>query len=257
MNRHKFALMVIGALLAATRVAAQDSLQGEALRDAFQLTGLGIVGRPVAGETLCGPNAVGNRQVPLFDSVGGRAAARLEWRVDNYSCAAFLVRGSSSERLSRAWDHPEVAYESIGLVYYEVRDGLARVFARTAPPGLWVRIEDMPGQSLRPWSKILTESPRTYRGYDGLILHEQPGEVSPALVTLRAPQVNDSRAHQLIPTGELSGEWGQFDVIEFDGDFYALSRRTREASPTGNRWKGWLRVVNAEGAPAFWFFTRD
>jgi hypothetical protein len=253
MNGHKFALMAMAALLAATRVLAQDSPQGAELREAFQLTGLGVVGRPVAGETGCGPNAVGSREVSLFDSVGGRTSARLEWRVDSYSCAAFLVRGNSSEKLNRAWDHPEVEYESLGLTYYEVRDGFARVFARTAPPGLWVRIADMPGESLRPWSEILTESPRTYRGYDDLVLREQPREDSPALVTLRARRVNDSRVHQLVPTGELSGEWGQFEVVEFDGDLPELG----PASPTGNRWTGWLPVVNAEGAPAFWFFTRD
>ena len=253
MKGHKLALMAMLTLLAATRVLAQDSLRGEALREAFQLTGLGVVGRPVVGETSCGPNAAGSREVPLFDSVGGRTGATLEWRLADYSCAAFLVSGNSSKRLNRAWDHPEVTYESLGLTYYEARDGFARVFARTAPPGLWVRIADMPGQSLHPWSEVLTDTPRTYRGYDGLVLHEQPGEDSPALVTLRAGRVKGSRVHQLIPTGELSGEWGQFEVVEFDGDLPELG----PASPTGNQWTGWLRVVNAEGAPEFWFFTRD
>jgi hypothetical protein len=119
-----------------------------------------------------------------------------------------------------------------------------------------VRVGDLPGQSLRAWSEILTEKPRHYRGYDGLALHQQPEEESSVLVTLRARQVNDSGVHQLTPTGEVSGEWGQFEVVEFDSDFYPLSA-TRQASPTGRQWKGWLRVVNAEGAPAFWFFTRD
>ena len=45
----------------------------------------------------------------------------------------------------------------------------------------------------------------------------------------------------------------RYGVVEFDGDLPELG----PASPTGNQWKGWLRVVNAEGAPAFWFFTRD
>jgi hypothetical protein len=253
MNGHKFALMTMVALLAATRVLAQESLQGEALREAFQLTGLGVVGRPVAGEIPCGPNGVRSPEVRLFDSVGGRAAAKLEWPVDDDTCSGFLVRGNSSEKLTRAWDHPEVAYESLGLTYYEERDGFARVFARSAPPGLWVRIADMPGQSLRTWSEVLTESKRTYRGYDGMVLHEQPREDSSALVTLRARRVKGSPVHELIPTGELSGEWGQFEVVEYDGDLPQLG----PASPTGNQWKGWLRVVNAEGAPAFWFFTRD
>ncbi|HEX7237626.1 MAG TPA: hypothetical protein VF405_11735 [Gammaproteobacteria bacterium] len=253
MNGHKLALAAMVALLAATGLLAQDSLQGAALRETFQLTGLGVVGRPVAGETSCGPNPGENREVPLFDSVGGQTAARLEWRVDRYSCAAFLVRGNSSEKLYRAWDHPEVDYESLGITYYEVRDGFARVFARAAPPGLWVRIADMPGQSVRPWSKVLTETPRTYRGYDGMVLHEQPREDSPVLATLRARRGSGLRVHQLVPTGELSGEWGQFEVVEFDGDLPELG----PTSPAGNRWTGWLRVVDAEGAPAFWYFTRD
>jgi len=48
----------------------------------------------------------------------------------------------------------------------------------------------------------------------------------------------------------------EFEVIEFTGEFYTLAQ-TREAFPTGNRWKGWLRLVTGDGLPEFWFFTRD
>jgi hypothetical protein len=255
MNLPKSALIGLVALVACTRAFAQASLQGDALRDALQLTGLGIVG-PAIGETDCGPNASGSRAVPLFRSIGGPATARFEWRTgDHGSCFAFLVRDGTSERLYRAWDHPEIEYESLGLTYYEAHEGFARVFARTAPPGLWVRVGDLPGPTLRTWSEILTESPRNYRGYDGVVLHEQPREGSPALVALRAMR-NESLRHQLTPTGELSGTWGEFEVVELDGDLNPLTG-VRDASPTGNRWKGWLRVVSPDGAPEFWFYTRD
>ena len=256
MTVQKSALVGWVALLATANAFAQASLQGEALRDALQLTGLGIVG-PAIGETDCLPNVSGSRAVPLFGAIDGPATARFEWRTgDHASCVAFLVRDGASERLYKGPDHPEIEYESLGLAYYDVREGFARVFARTAPPGLWVRVADLPGQSVRTWSEILTGAPRNYRGYDGLVLHEQPADDSPELVTLRAPRVSDSRVHQLTPTSKLSSAWGEFEVVEFDGDFNALTR-TRDASPTGNRWKGWLRVTNEDGAPEFWFYTRD
>jgi len=255
MSVPKSALIGLVALVACTRAFAQASLQGDALRDALQLTGLGIVG-PAIGETDCRPNASGSRAVPLFGSIDGPATARFEWRTgDHGSCVAFLVRDGTTERLYKTHDFPEIEYESAGLAYYEVRDGFARIFARTAPSGLWVRVGDLPGQSVRTWAEILTGAPRNYRGYDGLMLHERPAEDSPVLVTLRATR-DGSRVHQLTPTGELSDAWGEFEVVEVDGDPNALTS-TRDASPVGDRWKGWLRLVNASGAPEFWYYTRD
>ena len=243
-------------LLAGPSAFTQTSLKGETVREFAQLAGLGIVGREIAGETDCAPNASANRQIPLFDAVGGQTVARLEWRIERYSCRAFLVRNNKSEQLCRGWDLPEISYESSGLAYYEHRNGFARIFARAVPPGLWVRIADMPGRRLRPWSQLLVESPRTYYGYDGHALHERPSDHSPVVVTLRDRKVHDSRVHQLIPTGKLSAEWGEFDVIEFNIDFYVMTR-TPDTAPTGNRWKGWLRLVNSAGSPELWFFTRD
>lgn len=255
-RRVRRALVGFVLLLAASQSFSQDSPRGDALRDLVHLSGLGIVGAEIAGETDCRPNGSGAREAPLFDAPNGRQTARLEWRIDNYSCGAFLVRDNESAKLDEGWDHPETSDESVGLVYFEVRNGFARVFERTAPSGLWVRITDLPGQSLRPWARILVESPYIYRGYDGFALHEQPSEGSRVLVALRERHVHDSGVHQLTPTGESSGEWGQFDVTEFNGDFYALSRAP-DTAPTGNQWRGWLRLVTPDGAPEFWFFTRD
>jgi hypothetical protein len=243
-------------LLAGSNLSAQASVQGDALRALYTLGGLGVVGREIAGETDCGPNAAGDRHVTLFNSVNGRAAATLEWRIRNYSCAVFLVQDGRSVLLRRAWDLPETAHESVSLVYYEHRNAFARVLERTSPPGLWVRIADVPGGRLRSWASVLVESQRTYRGYDGRTLHQQPSQDSPVIVKLRERVVHDSRVHQLVPTGEVSGGWGKFEVIEFNKDFY-IGARHPEASPTGNKWTGWLRLVSSAGAPELWFFTRD
>lgn len=255
-KKWSFALVGSVMLLAGLSAFAQNSLQGDTLREVAKLAGLGIVGREIAGETDCRPNASGDRRIPPFDSVNGQATARLEWRIDRHSCGAFLVRNNKREKLYRGWDHPEISYESLGLAYYEHRNGFARVFERTVPPGLWVRVADMPGGRLRPWSQLLVEAPRTYLGYDGHALHEGPSEASPVLVTLRERKVHNSRVHQLIPTRKWSAQWGEFEVIEFNTDF-SLMARTPETAPTGNTWKGWLRLVRSAGTPEFWFFTRD
>lgn len=84
----------------------------------------------------------------------------------------------------------------------------------------------------------------------------QPSESSRILVTLRERHAHDTRVHELIPTGEVSGNWGRFAVTEFSSDFYLLARRP-DTAPTGNAWQGWLRLTDEAGAPLFWFYTRD
>ena len=254
--RWTVSLIALFALSISSGVFAQ-ALRGDALRDSAYLSGLGIVGREIAGEIGCEPNPSGVREVDLFESIDGSVAAALEWRVgDDRSCAAFLVQNGKSARLYRGWDLVEISYESAALTYYAQRDGFARVFERTAPPGYWIRISDVPGDRVLPWSELMVAIPRTYLGYEGHTLHRRPAEASEVIATLRERKIHDSRVHQLIPTGDLSGGWGKFDVIEFSSDFYVMSRAP-DAVPTGNRWQGWLRLVNDEGVPEFWFFTRD
>jgi hypothetical protein len=255
-KRYRVSIMVAIAL-ASVSASAQRTPQGDALRELAFLSGLGVVGTEIAGEVSCAPNASGQSQVSLFVSIDGPVAATLAWSKGQYgSCQAYLMRNGQLERLYRGWDIPEISYESTAVVYYEQREGFARVFEHTAPPGYWVRIGDMPAGRLRPWSELLVASPRTYRGYEALELHAQPTEDSSVLVTLRERQVHEVAVHQLIPTGELSGAWGRFDVIEFTGDFNVMAR-TADSAPTGNKWQGWLRLLTPEGPPRFWFYTRD
>lgn len=236
---------------------AQQAPQGDALRELYFLSGLGVIGKELWGETPCLPNRSGETEASLFASVGGPAAAALEWRTGRYgSCQAFLTRDGQREQLYRGWDTPEISYESAALTYYEQRDGFARVFARTAPPGYWIRISDLPEGRLRPWPELLVAAPHTYVGYEALELHERPSQESSVLLGLRERRVHDTMVHQLVPTGEIAGIWGEFDVIEFTGDFTVLSREA-DSVPTGNRWKGWLRLLTANGEPRFWFYTRD
>ncbi len=235
-------------LLASPGALAEEARKGDAVRDLYKLGGLGVVGREIAGELDCEP-----AEISLLNAVGGQEVAKLEQQMVG-GCEVYLVREGERKRLYRSWDHPEISYESMGLVYYEHRNGFARVFATEHAPGFWVRIADLPKGRLRPWSKILVESRQTYLGYDGQALHERPSEESPVLIALRGREDHPSNVHQLIPTGAVSGSWGKFEVVEFGSDFSMV--RSEDANPTGRRWVGWLRLVNAAGAPEFWFYTR-
>lgn len=227
----------------------------ERLRD--HVGGMGVVGREIAGEVICAPNASGLRTAEVFESIGGPTVGTFEWRAAEHGgCSAFLVRGGDRTALYRSSDLPELSYEAVGLAYYAERDGYARVLERTVPPGLWLRIADVSDGTLRSWAEWLLRPQLTYLWYDGYPLHSEPSESSPVLVSLRERRVHESRVHQLVPTGAVSGVWGEFEVIEFDGEFVAMAR-TREPIETGNRWKGWLRLVDGLGAPLFWYFTRD
>lgn len=241
--------------LMSTCTFAQSDLQGDALREAAHLSGLGVIGEPILGETNCAPNGAGEREIELLASIEGPVVANLEWR-SNGGCTAFLVRNGPTEQLYGSWDLVEISYESAAVVYYEQRGEFARVFERRAPPGFWLRITDIPGGRLRPWVEVLTETPRSYLGYEGLRLHEEPSPNSIVLTNLRDRQNHDSRVHELIPTGEVSGTWGQFDVVEWSGDFNVMTR-TESPTPTGQRWQGWLSLLDEQGQPAFWFYTRD
>jgi len=248
--------LVLAGLLICTGTHAQAVLQGGAMREAYKLSGLGVVGRTITGETRCYPNAAGTQAAALLDAIGGTAVATLEWRPEWGSCRAHFVESGQAEPIYRDRDFAEIEYESAAIVYFEERDGFARVFEQRAPPGLWLRIADLPDGRLRPWAEVIVESARNYLGYEGLPLRAQPADNSPVLTVLREREAHDSQVHELIPTGEISGDWGKFDVIEWSSDFYLLSR-TEEPTPTGNRWQGWLRLVTAEGEPELWFFTRD
>jgi hypothetical protein len=237
--------------------SAQNYLQGDALRETYQLDGLGVIGQEIAGEISCAQDSSEYLRIPLLESPSGPVVAELEQRRDQYgTCQAFLLQDNESVRLWRGWDFPEISYESSALAYFEARDGFAKVLQHTMPPGLWVRMADMPGERLRPWTELFVERERLYLAYDGHQLRSEPSESSEVLVSLRDRQVHEADVHRLIPTGQLSGDWGEFDVVEFTSDFYVLAQ-TREAFETGNRWRGWLRLINGDGLPAFWFFTRD
>jgi hypothetical protein len=144
----------------------------------------------------------------------------------------------------------------VALVYYESAEGFARILEHQASPGLWVRVADIPDGKLRPWVVLLTESPKNYHDYEAKAVHAEPSEGSPVLVTLRDREDHKTPVHEIIPTGSISGDWGQFNVIEYDGDFSIMTRE-RDPTLTGAKWTGWVRLVDESGQPAIWYYTRD
>ena len=89
------------AVAAGSSTRAQVSRQ-DSFRDVYHLSGLGVVGQAIAGETSCGPNPSGVREVMLLKSIDGPGAARLEWRPGtDGSCEAFLhlLRPDGSETI--------------------------------------------------------------------------------------------------------------------------------------------------------------
>jgi hypothetical protein len=249
--------LILSLQFALSVAPAQNYLQGDTMRETYQLDGRGVIGREIAGEISCARDGSDNLRIPLMESPAGPVVAQLEQRRGQYgSCQVFLLQDNDGERLWRGRDFPEISYESSALAYFEERGDFAQVLKHMVPPGFWVRVADVPGKRLRRWPELIVEHERLYLGYDGHQLRYEPSQSAAVIISLRDRQVHETVVHQLLPTGQLSGGWGEFEVIEFTGDFYGLTQ-TREAFPTGNRWTGWLRLVNGEGLPEFWFFTRD
>jgi hypothetical protein len=231
--------------------------QPDFMVDPSRETGLGVVGREIAGESGCGLNAKGESEVELLESPGGAVAARLRWQTGEFgSCALTLSRDGKTKLLAQTLDLREISYESVALVYYESAEGFARILEHQASPGLWVRVADLPDGKLRPWVVLLTESPKNYQNYEAKAVHAEPTDASPVLVTLRDREDHKTTVHEIIPTGSVSGDWGQFNVIEHDGDFSIMTRE-RDPTLTGNNWTGWVRLVDESGQPAIWYYTRD
>lgn len=223
------------------------------------INGLGVVGREMVGEVSCEDGELLGLELSLYKSPGGPQASTLRWETSEAGgCYPFLLKDGKTEPvgIGRDPDFREISYEAAALVYFEARDGYARVFEHRLPPGAWVKIDEVPGGKLQPWADLLTRFPRHYHHHEGRILRKEPSENSPALVTIRYEAGSETRAHEVVPTGQISGQWGQFEVIEYDGDFHGMSR-SREPSRTGNVWKGWLRLIDNSGQPLFWFYTRD
>lgn len=232
-------------------------VEPDVMLDPSRESGLGVVGREIAGEVGCDPNAKGQTEVELLDSPAGAAVAKLQWRVGAYgSCSAILSKEGKTRLLAQTLDLREISYESAALVYYESRDGFARILEQQASPGLWVRVADIPGGKLRPWVVVLTESPRNYQLYEGKTVRAEPTVDAPVLVTLRDRDAHKETVHEIIPTGSVSGEWGQFDVVEYDGDFSIMTRE-REPTLTGNKWTGWVHLIDKHDQPSIWYYTRD
>jgi hypothetical protein len=219
---------------------------------------LGVIGQPILGETGCPKAASAETGIPLYAEVGGTVAARLQWtQPPAQGCAVYLVRDGQPQRLYRPDDMPEIDYESAALAFFDVRGEFALVFAQAFPPGYWIRFRDVPDGRLHRWPELVMASDHFgYRDFNGLALHQAPSADSPVLVTLRERRVAANPVHQLLPIGELAGDWGRFDVIEFNGDFDPMAQDP-DAKPTGRRWTGWLRLVDERGARRLWFYTRD
>lgn len=218
---------------------------------------LGVIGKAIVGEAGCPRVDAGQAGIPLFATPAGALIARLQLRAEpSEGCRAYLLRGSEGTPLLGTQGITEISYESGALAYYEVRGGFARVLAEAFAPGYWIRIKDLPDGKVHRWAELLVADPHFgYTGHDGLTLHAAPSEESAAVVRLHEGLDAAGRSHQLVATGELSGNWGRFEVSEFDGDSSSMAEEP--GKPTGRRWTGWLRLVQANGARRIWMYTRD
>jgi hypothetical protein len=222
-------------------------------------SGLGVVGSEIAGEVSCANGELGRMEIPLYDAPDGTLVSTLRLEGGEHGgCYPVLLSDDRVDPVGvgRDRDFREISYEATALVYFESRDGYARSFVHRLPPGVWVKITDVPGEKLQPWTDLLTRSPKRYYRHEGRILRAEPSDESPALVTIRYEAGSESSVHEVLPTGQVSGQWGEFEVVEYDGDFHGMTR-AREPAKTGNEWKGWLRLVDDSGQPMFWFYTRD
>jgi hypothetical protein len=134
------------------------------------------------------------------------------------------------------------------VAYYARANGFVKLASHTVPYGVWVNEREFSQHAFpRSFMDFVTSYALwNVTGYDGRSLRSAPADDAASMIQL------NERFHKIRAfTGARNGPWAEVVIAEVVGNDVTIDCYTvdeLESVCTGNRWTGWIRVLNDDGS---------
>lgn len=186
-------------------------------------------------ETLAG--------IILFDEAGGMPIGKIMGETGlQLSCEQQSIQIQPS-------DLKEYGYEISGLLYWEEENGYIQIFRNSIPGGVWIRQVELAQHqwTAESWMEFITAGKVIlYPERLGIKmnLRETPKASGKLLVTMTDDHF------QITPTGRTQGLWAEVEVVKYTGAYCSGE------SGVSDSWTGWVKLLDDQGHPNLWTYTR-
>ena len=145
-------------------------------------------------------------------------------------------------------DYREYGYETVGLTYWEEREGYLKLLIHSEEEGFWIKKSDAlaHGWKAHSWMSFFGKDITLFPECLGIRmnLRSEPRPHAQLLVNL-----SDDRFF-INPTGNTKGLWAEVEVTQYNGPYCSGDDKIL------NSWKGWIKLLDDKGHPNLWFYTR-
>lgn len=188
----------------------------------------------------------------VYDGAGGKKMGVLKRKGkkekdDLAPYNIYMIAGNTEYRYEQ---YDEIDYEIYALMYSDSSNGYVRI-ADTSN-NYWLNVQELKKLGFKPMSwmdfliSICKQGINFFVKEPGLRLRKEPNINSEIIGSMRG------ELFQVNLTGETFGQWGKVKVIK-------LKEEPCEAGIEGNieyETEGWIKVIDDEGAPNLWRYTR-
>jgi len=210
--------------------------------------GIGIIG-PARSETLSFPD----KAITLYDAPFGNKKYVL-WEINNY----YLVFGSEKEMSDKTVpsgivngkDWIEVTKGGACLKYYQQRGSYFLILIYSSFQEFWISSSELQKVNFYviDWmSFLLAKKTGFYPATEkGLVLREEPNPKSKGVIWLK--NIN----YLITLSGKTEGQWAEVKVT-----WPRFGLGGKEVAKSRTYYKGWIKMLDDDGSPNIWFYTRD
>ncbi|KAB1065942.1 SH3 domain-containing protein [Salibacter halophilus] len=194
----------------------------------------------------------------VYDRPDGEKIGRLTRNVDqnvgdqSFYRIYFVNHRTKTETQIGLEHFQEIAYEIWALTYSERKDGFVKI--TYANQDFWLKQSDIEnvGFELVEWQSFLADNVNNLLGYyandPGLNLREKPNTDSGIIRTLKGD------TNQISPTNEHHGLWTKVKVI-ISKEHPCATDLTEEENII-EELEGWIKIVDDNGLPNLWYYSR-
>jgi hypothetical protein len=194
----------------------------------------------------------------IYDGPNGKLIGRLTRNVtqnigdQSFYRIYFVDNLTKTEQLIGLESFQEIAYEVWALAYKKINGDFVNLNIENK--NYWLKITDLQkvGFTLTNWQTFLSNNTDNLLGFyakdPGLNLREQPNLNSRIIRTLKGD------VNQISPTKEHRGNWTKVKVII--SKEHPCSTDLTEKENIIEELEGWIKIVDDEGRPNVWYYSR-